>query len=135
MAWIKFSRAIANNPRYDRKISADANLVGNQGACAQKKFTEETIKFIRRDRDLWFFRLPYWEFGKKLGDPDSGVIGDIIQAARKGGRKAVRYDMDETVEVYSIVKDPGETINLPDEKPELAEESYELFEKHKASDT
>lgn len=84
---------------------------------------------------MWFFRLPYWEFGKKLGDPDFGVVGDIIQAARKGGRKAVRYDMDETVEVYGIVKDPGETINLPDEKPELAEESYELFEKHKASDT
>jgi len=80
-------------------------------------------------------RILYWEFGKQVGDPNSGVIGEIIQAARKGDWKAVRYDLHKPVEIYNIVEDPGETNNLADEKPEMTREFYQLFEKHKASDT
>ncbi len=79
-------------------------------------------------------RLMYWEFGKQVGDPNSGVIGQIIQAARKGDWKGVRYDLDKPVEVYNIIDDPGETNNLAEEKPEMAEEFYRLFEENVAGD-
>ncbi|MBR9908846.1 MAG: arylsulfatase [Gammaproteobacteria bacterium] len=80
-------------------------------------------------------RILYWEFGKQVGDPNSGVIGEIIQAARQGDWKAVRYDLDKPVELYNIIKDPGESNNLADDKPEMTEAFYQLFEKYKASDS
>ncbi len=73
-------------------------------------------------------RLMYWEFGKQAGDPNSGIIGEVIQAARKGDWKAVRYDLDLPVEVYNIIEDPGEENNLAAEMPEMTEEFYQLFE-------
>ena len=41
----------------DRRFTVDANLNGEKGAYAQKKFTEETIRFIQEDREVPFFRL------------------------------------------------------------------------------
>lgn len=79
-------------------------------------------------------RLMYWEFGKQAGDPNSGVIGQIIQAARKGDWKAVRYDLDKPVEVYNITEDPGESNDLADEKPEMTEAFYQLFEENVSGD-
>ena len=75
-------------------------------------------------------RLMYWEFGKQAGDPNSGIIGEVIQAARKGDWKAVRYDLDKPVELYNIIEDPGETHDLASEKPEMAEAFYQLFEEN-----
>ena len=77
-------------------------------------------------------RLMYWEFGKQAGDPNSGVIGQIIQAARLGDWKAVRYDLDMDVELYNITEDPGEESNLAAAKPEVTEKFYRLFEENLA---
>ena len=77
-------------------------------------------------------RLLYWEFGKQAGDPNSGVIGQIIQAARQGDWKAVRYDLDMDVELYNITEDPGEENNLAAAKPEMTEKFYRLFEENLA---
>jgi len=76
-------------------------------------------------------RVMYWEFGRQIGDPNSGIVGDPIQAARKGDWKIVRYGLDKPIEIYNIIKDPGETTNLADEQPELLKEFEALFEKHK----
>lgn len=75
-------------------------------------------------------RLMYWEFGKQAGDPNSGVIGEVIQAARKGDWKAVRYDLDKPVELYNIVEDPGESNNLAGERAEMTKAFYQLFEEN-----
>lgn len=79
-------------------------------------------------------RLMYWEFGKQAGDPNSGVIGQVMQAARKGDWKAVRYDPDLPVEVYNIMEDPGEMNDLADEKPEMTAAFFQLFEEHVSGD-
>lgn len=76
-------------------------------------------------------RTLYWEFGKQAGDPNSGVIGEVFQAARRGPWKAVRYGLDAQVELYDIEEDPGEEVELSDEEPEIHRAFLELFEKHK----
>ncbi|MDP5033189.1 MAG: sulfatase-like hydrolase/transferase [Paraglaciecola sp.] len=76
-------------------------------------------------------RLLYWEFAKQVGDPNSGVIGDTFQAARKGQWKAVRYGVDAPVELYNIIKDPGESKNLASTQQTLTKEFFDLFEQHK----
>lgn len=79
-------------------------------------------------------RLMYWEFGKQAGDPNSGVIGQVMQAARKGDWKAVRYDPDLPVELYNITDDPGETTNLAAAQPAMTEAFFKLFEENFAGD-
>lgn len=76
-------------------------------------------------------RLMYWEFGKLAGDPNSGVVGEMFQAARKGNWKAVRYGLDAEVELYDIVKDPSESKNLAKKYKKLTQEFFEVFEEHK----
>ncbi|MBD1388666.1 sulfatase-like hydrolase/transferase [Neiella sp. HB171785] len=76
-------------------------------------------------------RTLYWEFSKQVGDPNSGIIGDTYQAARRGAWKAVRYGFDQKVELYDIVRDPGEANDLSAKKPELTKEFFELFEQYK----
>lgn len=76
-------------------------------------------------------RVLYWEFGKQAGDPNSGIVGEVFQAARRGPWKAVRYGMDAPVELYNLDEDPGETKNLEKVKPEIHREFLELFEKYK----
>lgn len=76
-------------------------------------------------------RMLYWEFSKQVGDPNSGIIGDTYQAARKGKWKAVRYGFDAEMELFDILKDPGETNNLVAKKPKVAKEFFDLFEQYK----
>ncbi|WP_050996188.1 sulfatase-like hydrolase/transferase [Catenovulum agarivorans] len=76
-------------------------------------------------------RVLYWEFAKQVGDPNSGIIGDTYQAARKGDWKAVRYGFDAELELYNIVKDPSESKNLATKYPSTAKEFFDLFEEYK----
>jgi len=76
-------------------------------------------------------RVLYWEFAKQVGDPNSGVIGDTFQAARKGDYKAVRYGVDSDVELYNIIKDPSESKNLASKYKSMTKEFFDLFEKYK----
>lgn len=76
-------------------------------------------------------RVLYWEFAKQVGDPNSGVIGDTFQAARKGQWKAVRYGKASDVELYNIIKDPGESKNLAAKHKSLTQEFFKLFEEYK----
>ncbi|MGJ8697192.1 MAG: sulfatase-like hydrolase/transferase [Verrucomicrobiaceae bacterium] len=76
-------------------------------------------------------RILYWEFGKQAGDPNSGIVGEVFQAARKGDWKAVRYGMEAEVELYNLKDDPGETTELSKKFPEVHREFVALFEEHK----
>lgn len=76
-------------------------------------------------------RILYWEFGKQAGDPNSGIIGEVFQAARRGQWKAVRYGLEAPVELYNILKDPSESKELSEKHPEIHQEFVDLFEEHK----
>lgn len=76
-------------------------------------------------------RTMYWEFVKFIGDPNSGIKGDVYQAARRDNWKAVRYTLTGEMQLYDIIKDPGETNNLADTHKEVAKGFYDMFEKHK----
>lgn len=75
-------------------------------------------------------RTLYWEFGKQAGDPNSGIVGEVFQAARRGKWKAVRYGVDARVEIFNINDDPGETNELSGAFPEVHREFVQLFTKH-----
>ena len=75
-------------------------------------------------------RVLYWEFGKQAGDPNSGIIGEVFQAARRGKWKAVKYGVDAKVELYDLEKDAGESKELSAEFPEVHREFVALFEEH-----
>lgn len=75
-------------------------------------------------------RVLYWEFGKQAGDPNSGIIGEVFQAARRGKWKAVKYGVDARVELYDLAKDPGESKELSGAFPEVHREFVALFEEH-----
>ena len=76
-------------------------------------------------------RILYWEFGKQAGDPNSGIIGEIFQAARRGPWKAVRYGLSAPIELYNLENDPGEAEELSQKHPEIHQEFVDLFEKYK----
>lgn len=76
-------------------------------------------------------RTLYWEFGKQAGDPNSGIIGEVFQAARRGKWKAVRYGLDAPVELYNLKNAPGEARNLAKQHPAIHREFENLFEKYK----
>lgn len=76
-------------------------------------------------------RTLYWEFGKQVGDPNSGVVGEVFQAARRGKWKAVRYGLDAPVELYDLDTDPGETKNAFAAEPLIHAQFVELFEEQK----
>ncbi len=76
-------------------------------------------------------RTLYWEFSKQVGDPNSGIIGDTYQAARRGEWKAVRYGFDAPLELYNILKDPGESNNLVSSHKKIAKEFFDMFEEYK----
>ena len=75
-------------------------------------------------------RIMYWEFGKQAGDPNSGIVGEVFQAARKGRWKAVRYGFDAPVELYDLESDPGETTDLARIEPDVHAEFVRLFEEN-----
>ncbi len=76
-------------------------------------------------------RTLYWEFGKQVGDPNSGVVGEVFQAARRGNWKAVRYGLDQPTQLFDLRADPGETTDLADRHPETHQEFVSLFEDNK----
>lgn len=63
----------------------------------------------------------YWEFHELGGR----------QAIRKGGWKAVRYNVknnpDAPIELFDLKKDPAESLDLSDQYPEVVSEMQELF--------
>ena len=75
-------------------------------------------------------RTLYWEFGKQAGDPNSGVIGEVFQAARNGKWKGVRYGLEAPTQLFNIESDPGESKELSKEHPEIHQEFESLFKKH-----
>ncbi len=75
-------------------------------------------------------RTLYWEFGKQAGDPNSGIIGEVFQAARRGKWKAVRYGTDAPVELYNIEEDPGESVELSKDHSAIHQEFVSLFKEH-----
>lgn len=72
-------------------------------------------------------RMLYWEFAQQLGDPNSGVIGTVKQAARRGDWKAVRLTESSDVELYNIMQDASESENLAAQYPEIAQEFTAMF--------
>jgi len=74
-------------------------------------------------------RVLYWEFTRQLGDPNSGVIGQVTQAARRGNWKVVRLKADAPIELYDIEKDQSETTNLSEQYPDIANEFRQMFDK------
>lgn len=76
-------------------------------------------------------RILYWEFGKQAGDPNSGIVGEVFQAARRGPWKAVRYGMEASVELYNIDTDRGEQNELSETHPDVHREFVKLFDQHK----
>jgi arylsulfatase A len=75
-------------------------------------------------------RTLYWEFGKQAGDPNSGIVGEVFQAARRGLWKAVRYSTEEPVEVYNIDNDPAESNELSGSFPNIHQQFVKLFAEH-----
>ena len=75
-------------------------------------------------------RTLYWEFGKQAGDPNSGIIGEVFQAARRGPWKAVRYGRNAATELYHILKNPSESKELSKSYPEIYQQFVDLFTEH-----
>ncbi len=73
-------------------------------------------------------RTLYWEFGKQAGDPNSGIVGEVFQAARRGKWKAVRYGLDAPVKLFNITEDPGESKELSSDYPMIHRDFTDLFE-------
>ena len=74
-------------------------------------------------------RVLYWEFAQQLGDPNSGVVGTVKQAARRGDWKVVRLREDAPIELYNIMTDKSESKNLAADYPELVKEFQQMFDK------
>ena len=72
-------------------------------------------------------RTLYWEFGKQVGDPNSGIVGDVFQAARRGKWKAVRYGDEAPVQIFNLDEDPGELQDLSATESEIHAEFSTLF--------
>jgi len=72
-------------------------------------------------------RVLYWEFAQQLGDPNSGVVGTVKQAARRGDWKIIRLREDAPIELYNIIEDNSESKNLASEYPEIAQEFEKMF--------
>ncbi|MFN3193757.1 MAG: sulfatase-like hydrolase/transferase [Aureliella sp.] len=75
-------------------------------------------------------RTLYWEFGKQAGDPNSGVVGEVYQAARRGPWKAVRYGKQAPTQLFDISADPGESSELSEQYPDVHSEFVRMFDKH-----
>lgn len=73
-------------------------------------------------------RVLYWEFAQQLGDPNSGVVGTVKQAARRGDWKIVRLREDAEMELYNIMIDKSENKNIAAEYPGIAKEFETMFD-------
>ncbi len=77
-------------------------------------------------------RVLYWEFAQQLGAPNSGVIGTVKQAARRGDWKVVRLREDAEIELYNIILDKSESNNLAAEYPDMANQFKIMFDERLA---
>ncbi len=77
-------------------------------------------------------RVLYWEFAQQLGDPNSGVVGTVKQAARRGDWKIVRLREDAEIELYNIILDKSESNNLAADYPDIANEFETMFDERLA---
>ena len=75
-------------------------------------------------------RTLYWEFGKQSGDPNSGIVGEVFQAARRGRWKAVRYGKETSVQLFDVMADPGETQELSKQHPDVYKELVAFLDEH-----
>ncbi len=83
---------------------------------------------LQDDPEALAERTLYWEFRKQVGDPNSGVLGEVFQAARRGPWKAVRYGLEAPVELYHLGHDPGERAEMSARNPDIHGVFAELFE-------
>jgi len=65
----------------------------------------------------------YWEF-----QLDGWEIGGFRQAVRMGEWKGVRYEVNQTTELYNLNNDPYEDQNVANNHPEIVEKMNMLFE-------
>lgn len=72
-------------------------------------------------------RTLYWEFGKQVGDPNSGVVGEVLQAARHGKWKAVRLTKNSPTLLFNLQDDPGESANVFEANPDVGHYFTQLF--------
>lgn len=72
---------------------------------------------LTNENDAMPDRTLYWAFTRQLGDPNSGLTGVVVQAARRGRLKAVRLGETAPVQLYDILDDPSETHDLAAERP------------------
>jgi arylsulfatase A-like enzyme len=66
------------------------------------------------DRDL------YWHFPNKWGSSGPGI--GTTSTIRSGDWKLVYWYKDQSVELYNITEDIGETVNLAESEPEKVKE-------------
>lgn len=71
-------------------------------------------------------RTLYWAYASSR--PTPGQPDQLRQAARKGKWKAVRLDSRAQVQLFDIIADPGETIDLAARHRKLAQEFQRLFD-------
>lgn len=66
-------------------------------------------------------RALYWEFPRER----------LWQAGRRGDWKAIRYGMDQPVELYNLKKDPSETRDVSADHPKIVTEVEGFFDKQR----
>ena len=82
--------------------------------ASQGDLTEKTISFVEVGKGLWAFTAE--------GDPNSGVVGDVFQAARRGKWKAVQYGKNAQVQLFDLENDPLELNDISDQYPIILQE-------------
>ncbi len=71
-------------------------------------------------------RMMYWGFRTRIGDKKTI---NVRQAARKGDWKAVRYGLNQGIELYNLKNDPGEENNLAHLHPAKVEDFRSFLDK------
>ncbi len=74
---------------------------------------------LGRSSDQRAHEVMYWEFNESAGP---------IQAVRVGNWKAVRFVVPDTLELYDLAADPGETTDVADKHPEVVKRMREALE-------
>jgi len=105
------------------------SLAGAEDAAASTGANGVSIANLLRDRDAGLQeRTLYWEFSRQVGDPNSGAVGVVAQAARRGSLKAVRLEESGPIELYDLALDPGESSDLANDRPGIAAGFAEEFD-------
>ena len=82
------------------------------------------------NKEQWSDRTVFWHSSKarpvNTGDTKSSAI-------RKGNYKLINWYVEGRTELYDIINDPSETVNLAEEKPELVEQLLSELNSWKAT--